>query len=155
MVIVGLVIDILLIIGFVTAGFLTERAINRRADAAITRLDDNADDRISIWARSLALGNPRLLAVILSCPTWLCLSFVEVLVLLILPFPLPVESNVSYLLFLLFSNLLWWLPNVPGKAKEIRRKVVKSTQTTDVQGILGFEPEEERSDSKSASSSMN
>lgn len=130
MVLVWLAIDVLLLIGFLSAGVLVERSINRRADRAISRLNDCEDNRFTTWVRSLALGNPLLLAVILRCPTFLCYSIVGVLAFVILPFPLSAEFAVAYLLFLLFFYFIFWLSNVADKAKELRRKVLESTQTT-------------------------
>jgi hypothetical protein len=130
MVMFWLGIDFLLLIGFVTLGFYTERNINRRAKVAITRPEGSADDRFTIWVRSLWLGDPRMLAIILGSPIYLSLSLVTVITLLILPFPLPTEIAVSLVLFLLFFDVIWWLSHVYDKAKELRKKSAVSTQAT-------------------------
>ena len=131
-VIVWLVIEFLLAIGFVIAGVLVEGVINGRADAAIIRIDNGADNRFSTWVRTTQIQHSTLLAVILRLPVLLCYSFASVLVFLIPPFPLPAEDAVPFLLYLLFVFSLFWIPAVNDRAKELRRKDVESMQTKDV-----------------------
>jgi len=131
-VIVWLVIDFLLVFGFVTAGFLVEGAINQRADAVITGIGDSVDNLFSTWVQTTQKKHLTLLAVILRLPIFLCYSLVSVLVFLILPFPLPAEFTVPFLLFLLFIYSLFWIPAVADRAKELRRKAVESMQTRGV-----------------------
>jgi hypothetical protein len=131
MVLAWLVAGSLFLIGFMIAAILVERTINRRADAAFSSSEDYGNDRFATWVRSLALGNPRLLAVILRSPVQVCyIISIVTFVLLILPIPQPQPVDVigTFLLLTLFAPLPLWLSNVIDKVSEIRKKADKLKQ---------------------------
>jgi hypothetical protein len=129
MVLAWLVAGSLFLIGFMIAAILVERTINRRADAAFSSSEDYGNDRFATWVRSLALGNPRLLAVILRSPVQVCyIISIVTFVLLILPIPQPVDVIGTFLLLTLFAPLPLWLSNVIDKVSEIRKKADKLKQ---------------------------
>jgi hypothetical protein len=131
MVLARLVAGSLLLIGLLIVGILIERTINRRADAAFSSSEDYDNDRFATWVRSLALGNPRLLAVILGSPTQLCYIIdVVLLVFFVLPIPQPqpVEVIGTFLFLMLFAPSLFWLSNVIDRAKGLRKEADKLKQ---------------------------